>query len=255
METLRRLFANAWFIGIASIASIASLIFGFYAFSMSRETRELAFFADPATALLVKGGETSKLTVTFDGSPVMSDITVAQVSIWNEGELPIQRENILEPIAIMVGENTPILDATLRTKTRDLTGIVLDTTDLAKGRVGISWKILEQSDGALIQLTYAGPSNRPISLRGVIQRPIKFTTVTEMSLPMLLAATIIIPLLSGWAVSLLLTKFINPAFGGNIVFTACGLILAVVLGLLLPRLVPRPPTPPKALAGAIRAAG
>ncbi|MCX5672157.1 MAG: hypothetical protein NTU94_12640, partial [Planctomycetota bacterium] len=45
----------------------------------------------------------------------------------------------------------------------------LDSTKLAEGRVPLNWDILEQSDGAIIQLIYAGDENTDINIEGVLE--------------------------------------------------------------------------------------
>ena len=48
-------------------------------------------------------------------------------------------------------------------------GFDLDRTRLAKGVISVSWNILEEGDGGVVQLVYAGDVGTQIRCRGVIE--------------------------------------------------------------------------------------
>lgn len=62
-----------------------------------------------------------------------------------------------------------ILEATIRKTSRDVVGLDMRGEELAKGRLGLSWNILEQDDGGSIQIVYAGPPGATVHLEGVIE--------------------------------------------------------------------------------------
>jgi hypothetical protein len=138
---------------VGSIASIISLIFAFFSVE-SRTKPGLTTYVHPARATVVKSGQASALTVLFRGQPIGSDISAAQIAIWNEGKQPIPIADVRQPISVV--SSVPILEATVRKKSRDVVNITLDRAHLEEGRVGIGWDLLEQDDGAIIQLIYAG---------------------------------------------------------------------------------------------------
>jgi hypothetical protein len=52
---------------------------------------------------------------------------------------------------------------------RPIIQFACDEAHLRGGEVPLSWKILEQSEGALIQLIYAGPPSIDIAVEGIIE--------------------------------------------------------------------------------------
>lgn len=140
-----------------------------YLYFEGKEAHQLTYYISPAKAVVVQTGQASKLAVSFDGKPVGTDITAAQIAIWNQGKLPIKKDDVLRPIVIDTENNAPILEATIRKSSRDVTHLALNIDELQKGRVSISWNILEQNDGGIIQLVYAGNPALKIYVDGIIE--------------------------------------------------------------------------------------
>ena len=164
-------------VAIAWAGTVTGAISGFYFYEQGQAVRELSFYVAPAPAQIVRMGESSKLAVTFGGQPVHSDISATQITVWNAGKLSIHKENVLKSVELVTGEQTPILEATLRTNSRDVTGAALDLSRLAKGRVGLSWNILEQNDGVSLQIIFAGSPNTKLTAEGVIEGQSKLIRV------------------------------------------------------------------------------
>jgi hypothetical protein len=165
-----RWFANNLFIGlVASIASIVSLPVAIYFGVGSGRYRELSMFVNPVRTIIVRSGRSSDLHVLYRGQPVSTDVTALQVVLWNAGNESIKPEHVLEPVILRADPRVPILEAKLYVVNRPLTKIALDTAHVADGQVGISWRILEHNDGAVIQFIVAGPVNEKISARGSLE--------------------------------------------------------------------------------------
>lgn len=146
-----------------------SLALSVYFYVASKQEPELAYYANPVQAVVVKVGQASRLAVQFDGKPIGSDITTVQVAIWNGGSRAIKKDSILKPIVVSVSGGLPILEATIRKTTREVVGLSLQEGELAKGRLGVSWNILEHDDGAVIQIVYAGQPGAGVHLDGIIE--------------------------------------------------------------------------------------
>ena len=170
---------------IGNLISFVSIILALYFWYDGRTFPELTYGVHPVKAVLVKAGQTSKLTTYFENKPITSDITTTQVYVWNRGKAAIKRDHILQPIVLRSEKNIPILEATIRKRTREVTKFQLGTGELAKGRISISWSILEQNDGGIIQLTYAGGPDVNFDLEGVIegQKIISAQRLVEQSEP------------------------------------------------------------------------
>ncbi len=118
---------------------------------------------------MVKSGTASSLSVNFKGKAIASDITAAQIAIWNAGRMPIKRADVLRPVLIrLTTAGVPILEASLRKISREVTKVTLDETALAQNEIGVQFEILEQNDGCVIQIIYAGPPDVPFAVSGVI---------------------------------------------------------------------------------------
>jgi len=154
---------------IGLILTFTSFALSIYFYYAAKEYPQLTYYPHPVKATLVRAGEASRLITSFDNKPVETNITVAQIAIWNQGKRPIKKDQVLEPVAIFTENNTPILEATIRKSSREVTQLTLNTDDLQNGRVTVLWNILEQNDGGVIQLIYAGNADVSISADGILE--------------------------------------------------------------------------------------
>jgi hypothetical protein len=154
---------------IGAIASLISIPLAIYFYGAARQQPELTYYLHPVKATIVRTGEASRLTTSFDGKPIPTDITAAQIAIWNEGSKAIRKEQILKPIVIYTQNGAPILEATLRRSSREVINLSLVTDGFQQGRVGVQWNILEHNDGGIIQLIYAGDPTVQIAADGIVE--------------------------------------------------------------------------------------
>jgi hypothetical protein len=154
---------------VSAIASLLALPLSFYFYYAAKEYPQLTYYVHPVKATVVRAGEASRLTAIIDNRPVETDITAAQIAIWNQGKRTIRRNNILRPIIISTENNTPILEATIRRTSREVTQLALNTDEAQQGRISVIWDILEQNDGGVIQLIYAGNAEVQITADGVVE--------------------------------------------------------------------------------------
>lgn len=175
-----RFFANPS-VGIAgSLASIIGVVLAIYFYVQSTRSRELIYFIHPAKAIVVKTGQASRLLVTLDSKEIRSDITAAQIAFWNEGREAIKPENVLESFIIRTQPSVPIIESSIRKKSRDVVRIDLDQTRIDLGELKVTWNILEEGDGGIVQLIYAGSPETSISATAIIEgqrkiRELKFS--------------------------------------------------------------------------------
>jgi hypothetical protein len=117
---------------------------------------------------VVKSGTAAPISVNFNGKAVTTDITAAQIAIWNAGRMPIKRADVLQRVLITLPAAVPILEASIRKVSRNVTNITLDETVPARDQVCVQFDILEQNDGCTIQLIYGGSPDVPITVSSVI---------------------------------------------------------------------------------------
>lgn len=153
---------------VSSIASVIAIPLAIYFYVQSDRYRELTYFVHPVKTIVVSTGESSELTIRFGESEVKENVTAAQVAFWNAGSESIRPENILEPFTIQTG-NAPILEARILKRSREVIGLSLDRSELGQGQLGILWTILEQGDGGIVQVLYAGSEDVPVTARATIE--------------------------------------------------------------------------------------
>ena len=153
---------------LGTVFSIIGVVLTVYLFFLSRESPGLTYFTNPARAVIVKSGQTSQLSVAYKGATIMSDISVAQVAIWNSGAKPVRQEDMRRPLYIYTEHGTPILEATVRQKSREVVQFDLDGSETQGGRVKILWDMLEKGDGGVVQLIYTGGTDIRILADGVV---------------------------------------------------------------------------------------
>jgi hypothetical protein len=165
----RRFFSNPMVGFVGSIASIIGLGLAVYFYIEARETRELRYFVNPARAVVVHAGQTSRLSITLDGAPVKRDVSAAQVAFWNEGRASIKPNNVLQSLVVKTSPMAPIIEATVRKRSREVVKIDLDRSLLTQGELTVHWNILEFHDGGVLQLIYLGDVNAPVNARATIE--------------------------------------------------------------------------------------
>lgn len=154
---------------IGSIASLISIPLAVYFYLQTKEYPQLTYYVNPAKAVVVKAGQASRLTTSYDNKIITTDITAAQLQIWNSGTKPIKKDGVLKPVVIYTENNVPILEATIRKSGREVSQLALNIDELQQGRVTILWNILERNDGGVIQLIYAGNTNEQFKFDGVME--------------------------------------------------------------------------------------
>jgi hypothetical protein len=168
----RKIPVSTW-IGIAvGVLGLLVGIVSLFLYFSSRAERELVYAVNPVRTAVVTAGQATELAVLYKDEPLGSvDITAAQVAIWNAGKQGIRKENVLEDVVISTDPPVPILEASIRQCSREVTGFTLVETPelLASGRVPVSWHILEENDGASIQLIYVGKQEVIFHVEGVIE--------------------------------------------------------------------------------------
>lgn len=117
----------------------------------------------------MRAGQASKLAVSYENKLINSDITATQVALWNQGKASIKQSRTLKSVTIYTENNVPIIEATIGKTSRGVTQLALNTDEMQKGRVTITWNILEHNDGGVVQLIYAGNPDVSIKVDGVIE--------------------------------------------------------------------------------------
>jgi len=166
---------------IGALASTIALPLSVYFFFASREFPELTYLVHPVKAAVVRTGQTSHLSVQFDGEKVDRDVSAAQIAFWNAGRRPIRNDAILTPLVIQTDHK--IFEARLLKSSRDVVGLKLDSSRLSLGEVEIRWNILEKNDGGIVQIIYEGDEKTKIVVNALTEGQPKIYSLQYDLLP------------------------------------------------------------------------
>ena len=172
---LTRLLSRPDFNVVAWVCTVISVPMAVYFFVAGLRDRDLTYYVNPVRSAVLSAAHPSRLTAFVDGNELRSDVSVAQVYVWNAGKEAIHTENILSSysgkraITISMPRGVSILEVDVNKVTRDVIGLVIDKTQDSEGTAGISWTILEHSDGFVVQVTYAGPRDLSIAVQGSVE--------------------------------------------------------------------------------------
>ncbi len=162
------LILNPWVGFIGTICGIIGLPLSVILFFYAVKVPHLTYAVYPIKTTVLQSGLAAGLRVLHNNEEIKGDVTAVQIAIWNNGREPIVKENILTPPKIVTRPAVRILEATIRTQSRKEIEFSLDNRSLNEGVVPVLWKILEQSDGATVQLIYAGPVETKFDLEGTV---------------------------------------------------------------------------------------
>lgn len=227
----------------SALASIVSVPLAFYFYFASIRYPALTYYFHPVRSSIVSAGAPTALSVSYEGVQLKGSVFVVQCAIWNEGDAPIRREDILEKVRLRGGSGVRILEATIRQRTREVTGISLNTSSADSGELGIDWDILERNDGAALQVVYEGPVDATFGISGVVvgQKSLRERVATDRSPEVGLLhnkrAQKLVPvglLFLGISALVFSRQHKTPHFNERMVFCAVALGLTyIVLGVML----------------------
>ena len=154
---------------IGSVASVIGLLLTVYFYFAAREIPDLTYIEHPAKTTIFHTGEASRIGVTIDNKPVSTNISAVQIAFWNAGKRTIKAANILIPFLIETDNQIPILEARIIKTSRDVIKLVIDDSQMDKGKIRVNWNLLEEGDGGVLQLIYAGDENVKLTPNVVIE--------------------------------------------------------------------------------------
>ena len=169
---IRRFITNPISISSALLNAIA-VAAAFY-FPMTSETsRDLIYFVHPGKTVVVRTGQSSKISVQLEGETITEDLTASRIAVWNNGKEPIHEHNLLgsRRLLITTGPDNPIIDAKILKVSRDeIVKLELDHSENGLGQLKAKWEILEHRDWAILQLIYFGDAQTPIIVSATVEQ-------------------------------------------------------------------------------------
>lgn len=176
---LQRLLRGPTLNGWGFLVGLVGLGFAGYTYLESKVEPLLVARLNAVRTIVVSPEGVENLQVLADGRQIKGPITAVQVAVWNAGRRPIKgTEDVLEPIGLEMEGKAPIISARILRLSREVTRFEMDQSGKAEGLLGLRFRILEQGDGALLQITYMGNDKLPVIGRGVIVGQNKFEVTT-----------------------------------------------------------------------------
>lgn len=166
---VKAFFSNPWIRAAEALLMILAILLSIYLYRAGSSNRDLTYYPHPVRAIIFKSDQSPRIEVFFEGQRITKDIITVQAALWNNGKLPVKHENILEGIELYTAPSCPIIDAIIRKQSRDVTGVSIDKTKFAEGRIPLDWKILEKGDGGIIQITFVGSPDTDVLIKGTIE--------------------------------------------------------------------------------------
>jgi hypothetical protein len=204
---------------ISSIISIAiTIVFGYYFLYIGYKERQPTFYLDPTrTTILdkINAANAPLLLLKSNGDTIRADVTSVYFYFFNQGAETIKRENVYEPLKIILRDKAEILDFKLLKVARSVSGIKL-VRDTTSNSLSINFKALEKDDGLVGQIIFEGNKHATITLEGGIDGVKYFETHLSSIDPVYLAAAIVIFLISAY-IFLVLNKR-NPKNFPKLIF-------------------------------------
>jgi hypothetical protein len=173
-----------WLGLLGLVAGLAGITLAVYFYHAGRATRIPIFIEDPVRTEILSQERIADAPIRVfrsDGQEVVSDLMSTRFYIWNDGKAPIRSEHVLKDILITLdGDDDSIVDFRLQSISRDVTELSLSRhpSDTAK-TLELSFKILEQYDGATGQIIYEGNPQSKLVINGTIEGVTEFRASPE----------------------------------------------------------------------------
>lgn len=156
LRQLKELFCNPLYL----IPLLCSTSLAVYFYYQSLKERELTISIDSTrTQLFSAQDDNSPFEIKFKDTPVKDNVTAMQFRFWNDGKLAIRKEDILTPLTLRFDQRVKILEVKIIKTFREIAKISINEAELNQGVIPISWNILDNNDGAIIQVIYEGYPN------------------------------------------------------------------------------------------------
>ena len=204
---------------ISSVISIAiTIVFGYYFLYIGNRERKPTFYLDPTRTIILDKAHAANAPLHLlksNGDTIRADVTSVYFYFFNQGSETIKRENVYEPLKIVLRDKAEILDFKLLKVARPVSGIKL-VRDTAGNSLSINFKALEKDDGMVGQIIFEGKKNATITLEGGIEGVKYFETHLSSIDPLYLTVAIVIFLISAY-IFLVLNKR-NPKNFPKLIF-------------------------------------
>jgi hypothetical protein len=147
------------------LIGLALAVFSYFA---SIRRPDVTYYLHPIRTVVVARNSASKLEVRYNGNEIAGDVCALQFAIWNSGKEPVRGSDILEAVTLKPHANARILEYTVTRESRSVSKFRARTARADPTALDFGWDILENGDGAVVQILYEGSSNARFSVTGSV---------------------------------------------------------------------------------------
>jgi hypothetical protein len=163
-----------WWALLGLLGTVLGMCLSVFLYVRSLQSREPVFVVSRKRTRIVDRDAIGKApiqVVRHSGEVINDHISSAVLYFWNAGGLSIRPEHVLEPLVIMLdGEDGEIIDWKVMHTSRPVIGFSMRRDEeQSKRKLCLDFAILEESDGAVIQIIYAGEPSAQFKLTGAIE--------------------------------------------------------------------------------------
>jgi hypothetical protein len=251
---VKNIFHHPNFNVVAGIFGIVGTLLGIYFYRESIKEPNLTYYISSTRTPIVQKFNLNNLSVSYKGKPITNDLYLAVIQLWNQGNLPIGRDDILKTFTIKTPNGEEIYQVA-STNSRDVVGLnwLRNTND---DSFNFDWKILEHNDGMMFQVTYGGSMNLPLILDGVIKGQSQGLTKFNHAISFfssyrsfIIGLIFVVCLLYGWYsvnIAIFISKQLGIERGSRYYYLISLSILVIGIAILtrLPNYLLTPITPP-----------
>ncbi|TVL96887.1 MAG: hypothetical protein CV087_23120 [Candidatus Brocadia sp. WS118] len=156
------------------VVGLIGIYLAIYFKLQSVEIREPIYYRGADWVIINRGPgfiESPFKIIRSDGNEIKNDIYLTKIYFWNNGKKPIRKENILDGLNITLEDSVgTFLDYKILKTSRDIINfqVISDSLNPQK-KINFSFDILEQFDGACIQLWIESIGYKDIKINGIIE--------------------------------------------------------------------------------------
>lgn len=206
-----------WLGLVGLIIGLLGLGSSYYFYTVSVKEREPILLEDPLRSTIVEADSIKNFPLRIvdrDGKPVEKDITSFRFYLWNQGRESIKNTDILKPLRVeLAAQDVQIIDYKILAISRsEIVNPKIELNGGSTNSLNVSFDILEEGDGFVVQLLYAGSRNAELAVKGVIEGVSKIQTNSSLSSYHFYKSMFIMIGLpfGGMAVMMLLTFVVRP---------------------------------------------
>lgn len=153
---------------VERLAALAAIPLAVLLYLAGVHKPQLSYYLHSTRGSIVSAGSDPLLQVSYAGQQVRENLTAVQFAIWNAGNAPIRSGDILQAPMLTIEPPARLLNAKVMELTRSLTGFRIDDSKKTEGQLSFGWTILEEGDGAKVQLLFEGAPEAKLKVSGEI---------------------------------------------------------------------------------------